>query len=194
MTALPGTPPDSSHRSTLVTVVAWLFIIFSALATFGALIGFLVLAGAPAATVNSAVNRVAQDTLLTHVLPAPYLFMLHHVYLWSFVKLAWWAVVLSASIGILRRKEWARRTFVGVLAIEVVVLIVAFFVGQSIVVTLGTQIASKYGSNELPPGMGSGIALAGLLVVCVIAVLLWLFVSFRSTRVREEFAHAGRAP
>lgn len=187
MTALPVTPGESGHRSLLVTVVAWLFIVLSTLATLGALLNAFVLAVKPA-TVNAALNRVAEDTAFIHLLPAPYLFMLHHVHLIALIKLVWWAAVLIASIGVLRRKEWARRTFVNVLGIEIVAVIVGLSVGQSIGMGLATQLASRSPTGQVPPGMGSGLALAGLLVVGVVAILLWLLFIFRSARVREEFA------
>src|SRR6266513_2629660 len=90
MTALPVMPAESGHRSTLVTVVAWLFLVLSALAALGALLNVVVLAVTPAVTVNAAVNRVAQDTAFIHLVPAPYLFMLHHVQLVALIKLVWW--------------------------------------------------------------------------------------------------------
>jgi Na+-transporting NADH:ubiquinone oxidoreductase subunit NqrD len=96
--------------------------------------------------------------------------------------------VLIASLGVLRRKEWARRAFVAVLGIDIVAVIVGLFVGQSIGMGLATQLASSSPTGEVPPGMGSGLALAGLLVVGVVAILLWLLFTFRSARVREEFA------
>jgi hypothetical protein len=193
MTTLPVAPAGSGHRSTLVTVVAWVFLAFSALATLGALLQVLVLAIAPAADVNRVVNRVAQDTAFTHLLPRPYLFMLHHWHLVALIKLTWWAVVLVASIGVLQRKEWARRTFVAVLAIGVVQLIGALVLSQSIMMSVAAQIASTSGRNQMPPGMGSGMALAGLLMVGIGAILLWLLFSFRSARVREEFAGTQHA-
>src|SRR5437773_4219655 len=111
MTTLPATPAASGHRSTLVTVVAWVFLILSALATLGAVMNVLILAVTPAATVDAIVSRVTQDTAVTHLLPAPYQFMMHHARPVALIKLAWWAAVLITSVGILQRREWARRAF-----------------------------------------------------------------------------------
>ncbi len=151
------------------------------------------LAVTPAVTVNAAVNQVAQDTAVTRLLPAPYLFMLHHVRLMAIIKLAWWATSLVASIGVLRRKEWARRLFVAVLGIEIVVVTIGLVMGQLIGLALASQIASSSRSGQVSPGMGSGAALAGFLGVAIIGVLVWLLFLFRSARVRGEFAGAGRA-
>ena len=77
-------------------------------------------------------TRVTQDSAFA-LLPAPYRFMAHHVYFFALVKVAWWAAVLVASIGVLRRKEWARRAFVAVLGIQIVFVTVGIVLGQSIV-------------------------------------------------------------
>lgn len=193
MTTLPVTPAGSARRSTLVTAVAWLCIVFTALATLGALMSVFALAVAPAATINAAVNRVAPDTAVTRLLPAPYLFMLHHVHLVVLIKLAWWATALIASIGVLRRKEWGRQAFVAVVAVEILAVIVGFVMGELMGMALASQLASRSRSGQVPPGMGSGLALGGLLGVGIVAILVWLLFTFRSARVREEFVGAGRA-
>ena len=193
MTTLPATPAASGHRSTLVTVVAWVFLILSALATLGALMNVLILAVMPAATVDAIVSQVTQDTAVTHLLPAPYQFMMHHARLVALIKLVWWAAVLIASVGILQRREWARRTFVATLGIEIIVVILAFVMSQSMLMGIASQRASQSRTGQVPPGMGTGMALGGLLGVGIVAILLWLLVTFRSARVRNEFTSAGRA-
>jgi len=193
MTTLPATPAASGHRSTLVTVVAWVFLILSALATLGALMNVLILAVMPAATVDAIVSQVTQDTAVTHLLPAPYQFMMHHARLVALIKLVWWAAVLIASVGILQRREWARRTFVATLGIEIIVVILAFVMSQSMLMGISSQRASQSRTGQVPPGMGTGMALGGLLGVGIVAILLWLLLTFRSARVRNEFTSAERA-
>ena len=193
MTTLPATPAASGHRSTLVTVVAWVFLILSALATLGAVMNLLILAVTPAATVDAIVSRVTQDTAVTHLLPATYQFMMHHARLVALIKLVWWAAVLIASVGILQRREWARRTFVVTLGIEIIVVILAFVMSQSMLMGIASQLASQSRTGQVPPGMGTGMALGGLLGVGIVAILLWLLLTFRSGRVRNEFTSAERA-
>lgn len=192
MSAVPQVPAESSPKSTLVTVVAWIALAWSALVTLGALGGLLVLAVTPTATVNAVVTRVTQDSSFA-LLPAPNQFMAHHVYLVALVKVIWWAAVLVASIGVLRRKEWARRAFVAVLGIEIVLVVLGIVVGQSIGMKLATQLAARSQSGQVPAGMGSGLALGGLLGVAIVAILVWLLFTFRSARVRAEFESISRA-
>ena len=185
-------PAESSPKSTLVTAVAWIALAWSGLVTLGALRGLLVLAVTPTATVNAVVTRVTQDSSFA-LLPAPYQSMAHHVYLVALVKVIWWAAVLVASIGVLRRKEWARRAFLAVLGIEMILVIFGIVVGQSIGIKLATQLAARSQSGQVPAGMGTGLALGGLFGVGIVAILVWLFVTFRSARVRAEFEGIRRA-
>ena len=191
MTVAPSTPSPSAKRSSLVTVVAWIAVAYSALVTLGALLGLLAVVAAPA-TVSSEVSKLTSDTAFTHLLPAPYLFMVHHVRLVAVIKVIWWPAVLFTAIGVLQRKEWARRAFILVLGVEIFLLVASLVLSESIGMTLASRIASTSRTGEVPPGMGSGLALGGLFVVGIIAILLWLLFTFRSVRVRDEFA-SGRA-
>lgn len=191
MTILPSIPSPSTKRSTLVTVVAWMAVAYSALVTLGALLGLLALVAVPTA-VNSQVTKLTADTAFTHLLPAPYLFMLHHVRLVAVIKFVWWGAVLVTAFGVLQRKEWARRAFVLVLGVEIALLIASLVLSESMGMTLASRLASRSRTGEVPPGMGSGLALGGLFVAAVIAILLWLLFAFRSVRVRAEFT-SGRA-
>jgi len=91
------------------------------------------------------------------------------------------------------RKEWARRAFVAVLGIEIVLLILGTVLGQSIRMKLAAQLAARSPSGHVPPGMGSGLALGGLFGVAIVAILVWLLFTFRSDRVRAEFENIRRA-
>ena len=101
--------------------------------------------------------------------------------------------MLIASVGILQRREWARRTFVVTLGIEIIVVILAFVMSQSMLMGIASQLASQSRTGQVPPGMGTGMALGGLLGVGIVAILVWLLFTFRSARVRNEFTSAGRA-
>src|SRR5881296_1441145 len=189
MTAIPV----ASARSTFVTVVGWLFLLLGALATLGSLTGVLVLAATPAATIDAIVSHVAQDSASTHLLPGFFRVILHHPYLVSLMRLVWWAAVVIVSIGVLRRKEWARRSFVAVLGIAIVGVIITLVVGLSIGMSLAALIASRTPTRQVPAGMGTGFALASFLEIGVAALLLWLLFKFRSASVREEFGSTTRA-
>jgi lysylphosphatidylglycerol synthetase-like protein (DUF2156 family) len=193
MTVVPTPPSQTRQRSTLVTVVGWLLLILSALATLGSLLALLGPLATPTETVNATTNGITQDSTFTQLAPAPYLFILQHGRFVAAVKVAWWVAVLAVSIGVLRRLEWARRAFLVVIAIELLLVTTGVFVGESIGVSLAAKIASTSRTTDAPPGMGSGLALGGLFGVAIIAALVWLLVTFRASRVRDEFASEGRA-
>ncbi len=170
--------------------MGWLFLLVSALATLGSLMGIVVLALTPAATVDAIVSRASQDSASTNLLPGFFRLILRHPYLVSLMRLAWWAAVVIVSIGVLRRKEWARRAFVAVLGVAIVGVIITLVTGLSIGMSVAALIASRTSSREVPAGVGSAVALASLLEVGVAALLLWLLFKFRSAFVREEFRSA----
>jgi hypothetical protein len=185
-------PAEASRRSTLVTVLAWLAIAWSAWVTLLALGGVLLLAVTPRATLDAFVNGATQDSSL-QMFPWPYQLMARHLQLAALGKAVWWAAILAVSIGVLRRKEWARRAFVAVLAIQSALVVIGIVVGQSVGMNLARRLAARSRSGQVPPGMGTGLALGALLGFGIVAILLSLLFTFRSRRVREEFEANRRA-
>jgi len=90
---------------------------------------------------------------------------------------------LVASIGLLQRRQWARRAFVAILAIGVLV-------------GLGRAVASAFYPAQLPSSEeGTGpfvlgriawIADLGLTLTCCVA-FAWIALRLGSPRVRDEF-------
>lgn len=105
MNALP-------QRSTLVTVVAWVFIGLAGFATFIAILQNIMfeMVFAPA---------LQQATASTPSMPAPVEWMSHHI-AWVFRAFLLLALAtLTSAIGLLLRKNWARLLFIGLLALAV---------------------------------------------------------------------------
>ena len=192
MTAAPAMP-ESSRRSLLVTVVAWIAIAWSALATLGGLWELTILAVTPAATIKGTVSRVTAERGF-QLLPPPYQFLAHHVYLVNAAQFLWWAAVLVVSIGALRRKEWGRRAFVAVLAVEIALTVAGVVGGWWIGIRMARQLAAEAPSGRVNPGLFPGFALGGLLGIGIVAILVWLLFAFRSARVRAECTPVGVLP
>lgn len=108
------TPPVV--RSTFVTVVAWIFIV---LAGFATLISFLqnimIAMMFPAAEMEKAANQVATEP------NAPWFatFMFNHFQLFFLAFLVVSASALTAAIGLLLRKNWARILFVAIMGMGI---------------------------------------------------------------------------
>src|SRR5258708_35427082 len=99
--------PITRTKPNLGAVVAWIFIAFSGLATFISLLQNLMVAIMPKALFNQAL----QDTTLTRTMPAGPRFMFAHFQLMVLVMFIVCAATLISSIGLLRRRNSARRRF-----------------------------------------------------------------------------------
>jgi len=184
------TSPRPGPKSRVVTVIAWLSLGVSVLEMLGALISTLVLAYSPG-DVNQVVNKVLQDTAFVRVMPRALGFELHHPVLIRLVQFVVWTVALVCAIGLLRRRDWARRLFTGLLGLAIVSVLFSFYMGQSMVWSLFSLRGSP--GREIPEAVGSGLALGWLMIFGVVGLLLWLIVWFRSARIRAEFADVDSA-
>ena len=179
MDALPTTSAAPSHKSLLVTVVASLIIALCVWDIFRALYDLFVLSGSPVTDASAAPGGATPDTVSAAILGVPNRFLMYHPRVAATGALAWNIGALIVAIGLLRRRDWARRIFVAVLAIELVALIV-------VVVVISLMMASK-GKELSSPGI---FAFQGAVLF---AIPLWLVSIFASARVRSEFGASGRA-
>jgi hypothetical protein len=103
------------NRSTFVTVVAWIFI---ALSGFGTAISIIQ---------NIMIQTIFNSPQMEQALRAPtksgtpplVTFMTAHFQIFFFAFLVVSAITLASSIGLLRRKNWARLIFVGLMVLGV---------------------------------------------------------------------------
>ena len=109
-------PPRNDSRN-LVTTLAWCFIALSAFGTF--------ISGVETVLFNTVLNDARFNAAftnanLTKAFP-PYMgWFMSHMRLVAAVLLAGSAVTLVASIGLLKRRNWARLVFIVLLALGIV--------------------------------------------------------------------------
>jgi len=102
----------SSERSTFVTAVAWVFITFAGFATFISLLQALMF-----------IFVFPSDQLTpprsTHpgleAMPSVFRFMMENIHLFFVLFWSLSLITLVSAIGLLRRKNWARLVFVGLM-------------------------------------------------------------------------------
>jgi len=185
MTTPTITSPRPGPKSRAVTVVAWLSLVISALAMLPAFVSTLVLAFAPAEA-NKVIAKMLQDTAFVRVMPRALGFELHHPLLIRFLQSAVWTVAIVCSVGLLRRRDWARRLFTGLLGLAILSVLFSAYMGQSMVWSLFSRRGNP--GSQIPEAVGSGMALGWLINFGVVGLLLWLIAWFRSERIRAEFA------
>jgi hypothetical protein len=107
---------SAAPRSTFVTALAWVFIALGGFSTLMAIMQNIMLAVMfPIDEMRSAVEQAGE----AHPIPAPYRFMAEYFWLFFVLFLVLSATTLVSAIGLLRRRNWARLVFIGMMAVGV---------------------------------------------------------------------------
>jgi len=120
----PGT--QASPRASFVTVVAWIFIVLSGSSTVIGALQNLMIRSMPFDQLNSAL----QDSTAAQ-LPAPARVLFSHFQLLLVATFLLSLLMLISSIGLLRRHNWARLVFMGLLVFGIIYLLGGLFLQQS---------------------------------------------------------------
>lgn len=164
-------------RSTFVTVVGWLFAIFSG---FGLFISVLQ---------NIMVHTVFPMDLMTSDVPADFppmaRFMFDHLVLVVLLPLVVAALLLAGSVGLIKRREWARKFMVGLMAVSALWSVGSVFI----------QVAWMGQMPSPPPGVADGFATMQVLMVIFAAVwglgfaalFAWIAKRLMSWDIKQEF-------
>jgi hypothetical protein len=171
-------------RSLFVTITAWVFIALALLSCASALVQHLSLAAwAPALAV---VGQGQPLPLLTGLLLGYLPWVVGAGLVLSIATLA-------AAIGLLLRLEWARRIFIGLLAVAIVANLAGIWLQQEV---LQSVVDATLSRAPLPPQAAGvfggfvtaarGMALAMTLGAC--ALLGWIIRRLMAPAVRQEFA------
>jgi hypothetical protein len=171
-------------RSLFVTATAWVFIILGLLASGSALIQ-----NAHVASLMPGWRDAQESQAL------PFMSGLLMAYLPGVLLagLAMSLATLASAIGLLLRLNWARRVFIGVLAMAIVLNLAGLWLQHEMVQSV---VASTLTRATLPAQVldvfGSFVTAARVMAVLVTLgacmVLAWIIRSLMSPTVRQEFA------
>jgi hypothetical protein len=167
----------SDNRSTFVTVVAWLFIVLSGYAVAVSLLQ------------NAMVHLMFQPERLSempHDMPATASFIFNNAQLLVFALFLVFLTVLIASIGLLRRKNWARVAFIVFLSLGIlwnlgVIVLQTVFFGNMPEMPRGPQAE---GFDTMWTIMQWFMVIFG---IGVAALFGWIIKRLISEAVRREF-------
>ena len=171
-------------RSTFVTVTAWVFIVVSGLASLVSLLQNIVI------SVMLPADKMQQALSQSHgadEVPAIVQFMLHNIQLLlvGFLLLA--LLSLTASIGLLRRKNWARIIFIALMGLGIlwniggVVFNAVFF--SSMVPVEAREMDEGF---EIVRAIMLGFSV--LMALVFSALFGWIMAKLLSKKIRDEFA------
>jgi hypothetical protein len=178
--SMSTTPP----RSTFVTVLAWIFIVMSGMGTLVSLLQ------------NVMIHLVLRDAALDQALqaapenvPAAMVFLAGHARLIFFGFLLGTLFTLASSIGLLRRCNWARWCFIGVMGLGIAWQLAGLAIQSSMFATMREQFA--LGAQMGGPDLGAMIAviavIGAIFATGMIVLHAWLILRLVSPRVAAEF-------
>ena len=171
-------------RSKFVTFVAWVFIVLAIASGL-----WVVVQDAALSAWMPGLHRFVERN------PLPWLTGLLMGYLpWVMGLAALIALsTLASAVGLLMRLNWARRTFIAMLAVAIVANLLGLWLQQEVVVSV---VSSTLSTVAMPPPAMSVFGVFGtaarvmavLMTLVGCSVLLWIIRRLMSGPVRQEFA------
>jgi hypothetical protein len=168
-------------RSLFVTATAWLFILLGVAASVSALVQNAML-GSWLLPLPGSLPVSGMTSLLVDYLP------------WvTGACMVLSVATLASAIGLLLRLDWARRVFIGMLAVAIVANLLGLWLQQEMVQSL---VSATLDSAALPPkalGVFGGFVTAARVMAVVVTLgacglLGWIIRRLMSASVRQEFA------
>jgi hypothetical protein len=161
-------------RSIFVTVTAWMFIVLAVMASASVLVP------------NTAVGSMWPASVGLPGLFSAYL-------PWIIVTGVLLSLLtLASAIGLLLRLDWARRVFIGLIAVALVANLLGLWLQQEV---LQSVAASTLSGTAIPPqaaGVLGGFVTAARVMAVVVtlgacSLLAWIISRLMSPSVRQEF-------
>ncbi|MGY4830253.1 hypothetical protein ACVNIS_16905 [Sphaerotilaceae bacterium SBD11-9] len=164
-------------RSLFVTATAWAFILLGVLASLSMLVQ------------NAMLVSLLPEASGSGVIGLLVAYMPWVIGAGAVVSLA----TLASAIGLLLRLDWARRTFIALLAVAIVANLLGLWLQHEM---MQSVVSSTLGNVALPPqalGVFGGFVTAVRVMAVVVtlggcALLAWIIRRLMSAGVRQEFA------
>ncbi len=180
---------DVKPRSTFVTVVAWIFI---ALSGFGALIGILQNIMIQAVFRSGEFGHAMQTAPGQPSLPPMATFMFEHVQWFFLAMLLVNLFMLACSIGLLKRRNWARLCFIAIMILGVIWQVVGLIMQATMFSFMRDQFSAA--QMQGAPDMGAFFIAMGLVSVVFAlafgALFGWIAWKLASKPITAEFGRA----
>ncbi|WPD24962.1 MAG: hypothetical protein SD837_10425 [Candidatus Electrothrix scaldis] len=176
---------NKPEKSTFVSIVAWIFIVLSGFTTFISILQNIMLHTIfPKEEMNQAVQHTEQGEQI----PAVVNFIFNHFYLFFMLFLVVSAATFVSSIGLLKRKNWARIVFIVIMSLGIAWNVL----GLGLQFTMFNSMPEFAGTQPSPPefqNMMWIMKIASVIMVVVISSLFGFVIKKLSDKnIRLEFS------
>jgi hypothetical protein len=162
-------------RSIFVTITAWMFIVLAAMTS-----------------VSMMMPKIAIGTLLPAGIALP---AFSNAYLpWMVVAAALLSLLtLASAIGLLLRFDWARRVFIGLIALALVGNLLGLWLQQELLHSVAASTLNGAAIPAQAAGVLGGFVTAARVMAVVVtlgacSLLVWIIRCLMSPSVRQEFS------
>lgn len=175
------------QRSTFVSVVAWIFIILTG---FGTLISLLQNIMVQTMFSGPQMQAAINSPEAAREIPPFVHFIFSNIKLFIFLMFVMTLLTLITSIGLLKRKNWARKIFIVLMGLSIIMM-----VGSLIAQFFWFPNPAAMGSKGIPPEFKTMLNIMHVFFVITyggIAVLLgWIIKKLLSPKIVQEFQSLG---
>lgn len=175
----------SAHRTSFVSVTAWIFIGLSLFSTLIGLMQLLIFSIALSPQFAFAMEQAKQH------MPQPFALTFGYLRIYMLAATVFSATMLVAAIALLRRKEWGRIAIIGVLAFGILWNLGGIVLQQWL---LSSMVDDPHAP---PPGSEAALAFYGVMIVVrvfsavfalgVCVLFAWLIRRLRAPEIAAEF-------
>jgi hypothetical protein len=167
-------------RSLFVTATAWVFILLAALSSISALVQ------------NAAVASLMPEWRLATDLPLVTGLLIGYLPWVVGLALVMALATLASAIGLLMRLEWARRSFIVLLAIAIVANLLGLWLQQEVLQSVVNSTLRSVPFPQQALGVFGGFVTAArvmavLMTLAACGLLGWIIRRLMSAPVRQEF-------
>ncbi|HKS06915.1 MAG TPA: DUF2127 domain-containing protein [Gemmatimonadaceae bacterium] len=177
-------------RSSFINVLAWVFIVLSGLGTLVSALQNVMIRTMPFERFDETMG----DSTAAALIPASARFMFEHFRLLAFIAFVFMLAQFVASVGLLRRRNWARQMFMGLLICDIAYVFSGVFLQQSMMSSVTETIRTAAAADTLSlniDDLTTGFAIARIVAFvfafAVASVFGWIVYKLASPRIRAEF-------
>jgi hypothetical protein len=182
---------EVAPRSSFVTVVAWVFIVLSGFGTFITALQNVMIRSMPFEQLDS----VLQDSTAASQFPGPTKFLFAHFQTLFMVAFFVSLLMFISSLGLLRRRNWARLVFMGLLVLSIVYMLGGLFIQQSFMSSFDQSFRNAAPSDSAfqahTDQFRSMFAVMRIFMfvfsIGIAGLFGWIVLKLASPRIRAEF-------